>query len=236
MWTYYPWLSAIPRHLRFDELLETQPSSSKRGDWLPDFIQYADMSYLACRILMISSTTVHPAALYMAGQTIEKYMKAVLLRLGQKVPHTHNLTRLAGKVCHALADAGNGEGASMFADAEFLNLCEHLARFDIAGRYQPEGIAGWRYSLNLLSFLDEFVVRCRGMIGIASNTSNIVGALLQQNTKDNTVMAAAVTAVRDNNRHIDALMNPPVPSVASIGQAESRAELRRTDRPNQRRQ
>lgn len=221
-WTYYPWLTSVPVPLKFADLLETQPSSIERGDWLPDFIHYAEMSYLACRILMIASTTVHPTALYMASQTMEKYMKALLLRTGQKeVPRTHNLTNLARRVHGALTNRSVDRSiADLFADQEFLKLCEHLKKFDIAGRYPPEGLAGWRYSLNLLSFLDEFVVRCRGLIGIARNTPNTVGALLTQDTANNTVMAAAVTAVRDNNHHLDALLNPPLPSTASIGRSE----------------
>ncbi len=70
-WTYYPWKESASVSLKFADLVETQPSPPSDVDQLPDFVAYADMSYLACRILMISSTKVHPPALYMASQTIE---------------------------------------------------------------------------------------------------------------------------------------------------------------------
>jgi HEPN domain-containing protein len=217
-WTYYPWQTSAAVQLKFDDLVITQPSSLERGDWLPDFIVYADMSYLACRILMISSITVHPAALYMASQTIEKYMKALLLSVGQtEVPRTHNLTTLASRVCSAIANSGADQAiGDLFSEGEFLKLCEQLKKFDIAGRYPPQGLAGWRYSLNLLTFLDEFVARCRALIGIAHNTPNTIANLLTQETADNLVMAAAVAAVRDNNHHVDVLLSPPRPSGASL--------------------
>ena len=39
---------------------------------------------------------------------------------------------------------------------------------------------------------------------------------IRQETSNNSVMAAAITAVRDNNRHVDTLLNPPLPSDALL--------------------
>ncbi len=227
-WTYYPWLASTKAQLKFSDLLEVQPSSLKPEDRLADFIYYAEMSYLACRILMISSVTVHPAALYMASQTIEKYMKALLLRLRKKVPRIHQLTKLTKEVRKAFADSNVDPAlAKAFADEEFLMLCEHLEKFEAAGRYPPEGLAGWQYSLNVLAFLDEFIIRCRNLIGIGNNTPNIVRNLLTQEPAGNVVMAAAIAAAQDNNHYVDELLNPPLPSKATIGQSEVAAPQKR---------
>lgn len=216
-WTYYPWTDPASVQLRFADLIETQPPLLTYKDRLPDFVQYADMSYLACRILMISSITVHPAALYMASQTIEMYMKVLLLKLREEIPRTHRLTRIATQVYDALAKSSVDPSiTSLFANEEFLKLCTHLQKFAVGGRYPPKDMAGWRYTLNLLAFLDEFVVQCRALIGISRNTPNIVASLLGQETSSNSVMEAAVTAVRDNNHHVDVLLNPPLPSDAPL--------------------
>ena len=214
-WTYYPWapsgkpLPKEPVHLKFQELLETHPSQIKgkaKSGKLEGMIEYADISYLSCRILMLSSIAVHPAALYMAGQTIEKYLKAVLLKRKPELPlselRTHKLTKLAGQV------------GGPFADREFVQLCEHIEKFDIAGRYFDHALEGWGYSLNLLAFLDAFVVRCREITGMPLDTPNRVTNLLDQKTGQNQVMAAALQAVSDNNRHLDELRNPPMESKA----------------------
>jgi HEPN domain-containing protein len=219
-WSYIPWLSSERIALRFSELLETQPAQVTFGNKLPDFIRYAEMSYLACRILMISSMAVHPPALYMAGQTVEKYLKALLLKLHQDPPKTHNLRKLAGRVHASLLEFPVvQQAAGRFDDIEFLRLCDHLGHFDNAGRYPPEKIGRWRYSLNLLAFLDEFVVRCRELIGVSRNTPNVVAELLEQEPNDNLVMAAAITAVRDNNHRVEELLTPPLPSKAVLSQA-----------------
>ena len=204
-WTYYPWALpggppvTAPVALNWHDLVITQPSNARPTPTLQGMMQYADMSYLSCRILMLSSTAVHPVALYMAGQTIEKYLKAVLLTRQPHVPRTHKLTKLA-------AQAG-----APFANQEFLQMCQHLEIFDIAGRYDDHALAGWKYSLNLLAFLDAFVARCREILQVPSHTPNLVEELQTQHSGDNPVMAAAVVALRDNNRHLHQLLHPPEP-------------------------
>ncbi len=136
-------------------------------------------------------------------------MKVLLLGFNEKVPYKHDLTELARLVHKALVDNGlEPSTTDLFSDKEFLKLCEHLNKFQIGGRYPPKDMAGWAYSLNLLAFLDEFVVQCRSMVDLERGTPNMVAELLSQDTKDNSVMAAAVTAVLDNNRQVDALINP----------------------------
>jgi hypothetical protein len=202
-WSYYPWTVRggppveAPVALKCEKLIITRPAKSARVPKLQGMIQYADMSYLSCRILMISSTVVHPVALYMAGQTIEKYLKAVLLAQQKPMPRTHKLTELAG------------QAGVPFTSQEFVKLCQHLERFDIAGRYDDHALAGWIYSLDLLAFLDGFVVRCREIVQMPSDTPNRVANLQGQDSGDNPVMAAAVTALRDKNRHLDELVDPP---------------------------
>jgi len=202
-WSYYPWTIPgsppvnAPVALKCEDLVLTHPSNIRRWSRLQGMIQYADMSYLSCRILMISSRAVHPVALYMAGQTIEKYLKAVLLTRQQRVPRVHKLTKLA-----ELAGAP-------FASQEFVKMCQHLERFDIAGRYDDHPLGGWQYSLNLLAFLDAFVTRCRRIVQMPSNTPNMVANLQRQDSGENPVMAAAVRALQDNNWHLNELVDPP---------------------------
>lgn len=205
-WTYYRWPESEPVRLVANDILQTTPGS-KAGEPLHHLIRYADMSYLSCRILMISSEEVHPPALYMAGQTVEKYLKALLQKFAGTYRWRHPLTELAEEVHGVLTDKGSKD-AGLFNDPEFVALCEQLQEFDIAGRYQPERIASWHYYLNILGFLDAFVVKCREIIGVNLDSTNVVRDLLLQDTTTNEVMAAAVRAVRDRNRHVEALLNP----------------------------
>lgn len=211
-WSYYRWLESAPVALKASDVLITQASpTGKKGDPLHHLIRYADMYYLACRILMIASYEVHPPALYAAGQAVEKYLKALLQNLTGAYPRMHDLQQLAARVHGALASK-DPSNASLFADREFLTLCQHLKEFDIAGRYQPHTVDGWHYYLNLLGFLDAFVVKCRQLLAFSPRSPNVVRNLLMQETKDNEVMAAAITAVRDNNHHVRKLLNPAPPA------------------------
>lgn len=202
-WSYYPWSvpGAPPVHspvaLKCEDLIITQPAKSPRVPELQGMIRYADMSYLSCRILMISSEVVHPVALYMAGQTIEKYLKAVLLTQKKPIGRHHNLTKLAG------------QAGAPFASQEFVKVCEHLKGFDIAGRYHDHALGPWQHSLNLLALLDAFVIRCRQIVQMPSDTPNVIGQLQTQDSGDNPVMAAAVIALREHNRHLHELVHPP---------------------------
>jgi len=204
-WSYYPWsvsgepLADSPVALKCEDLVSTQPAKSPRVPKLQGMIRYADMSYLSCRILMLSSTVVHPVALYMAGQTIEKYLKAVLLAQQKPIRTHHNLTQLAG------------QAGAPFASQEFVKVCQHLKAFNIAGRYDDHALGPSRHSLNLLAFLDAFVVCCRQIVQMPSDTPNLVEELQTQDSGDNRVMAAAVIALRDHNRHLHQLLHPREP-------------------------
>jgi len=194
-WPYYPWRLPgdppvdSPIRLRHKNVLITAPSDPGALTSL-DMIVHADISYLSCRILMLSSRVVHPAALYMAGQTIEKYLKAILLASGRDAPRHHRLVKLANCV------------GAPFDDEEFLELCRHLEPFNVAGRYPDHPLYAWRYSLNLLAFLDAFVVKCRQIAQMPPDASNVIAQLGRQDCGDNPVMAAAVIALQDQNRHL----------------------------------
>jgi hypothetical protein len=198
-WSYYRWqLPAdppvdAPVALRHKDLLITAPSTPPKVT-SQGLMIHADISYLSCRILMLSSQAVHPAALYTAGQTIEKYLKAVLLESGKGIRRHHGLVQLAK------------EAGKPFDDDEFLELCRHLEAFNVAGRYPDHALHAWRYSLNLLAFLDAFVVICRQIAQMPSGAPNVIAELGQQDCADNPVMAAAVIALQDQNRHLSELI------------------------------
>jgi HEPN domain-containing protein len=207
-WSYYRWLEAAPVPLKASDVLVTQSSpTGKKGDPLHHLIRYADMYYVACRILMLASYQVHPPALYAAGQAAEKYMKALLLHLTGTYPRGHDLTDLAARVHEALVSV-DPASAPLFTDREFVELCQHLTEFDIAGRYQPRTVDSWRYHLNLLGFLDAFVVKCRELLAFSPAHPNVIRSLLMQNSEDNQVMAAAINAFCDNNHYTRKLSNP----------------------------
>lgn len=160
---------------------------------------HAEVSYMACRILFLASEEVHPTALYMAAQTIEKYLKAILIARGEpQQARGHDLV--------GLCDAIGGE----FIDAEFRATCESLTDFEVAGRYADgHDLEAWRYGLDLLSLLDVFAVRCRSLMEPApEGYVNRVARLLQQDSTNNEVMRAAETGVKDHNHVLERLLNP----------------------------
>jgi HEPN domain len=179
-----------------DEILtaENAPQETVTTD---GYIQYGDIAYLSCRILMLASMAVHPEALYCASQTIEKYMKAILISRAESVRgRGHDLVRLSRAL--------QGE----FLDSQFVLICERLAPFEEAGRYPDNTVPAWEYDLSLLTFLDGFVVHARAAAGMSPGCINLVKYLLTQDASGNPVLAAAVQAVREQNRHIAELLTP----------------------------
>ena len=135
----------------------------------------------------------------MAAQTIEKYLKAILLDRGRNIGgHRHDIVAL----CKAVGDP--------FTDVEFLAVCDSLSPFEIAGRYDDgHELENWEYSANLLSLLDVFAVRCRALIGTQPERyRNNAAALLMQSSKGNAVMPAAEIALKDNNEMLVYLVQP----------------------------
>lgn len=200
VWTYHEWEPldgdvAAARPLVADTLLQTVQSGRRPPVSVDGLIQYGDIAYLSCRILMLAAMAVHPEALYCASQALEKYMKAVLVHRSQSSKgYQHGLVRLA----HALA----GE----FADPEFLLVCERLAPFEEAGRYPDNTVPEWEHNLNLLTFLDGFVVHARRSAGMGPNTFNMVRYLLEHDAAGNAFVGAAIAAVRQGNHYVQELL------------------------------
>jgi HEPN domain-containing protein len=161
-------------------------------------LKHAEISYVATRVLFLSSEVLHPPALYMGAQTIEKGLKAILLHRDEKVERNHKLVALAERV------------GDPFNDAEFLALCTSLEPFEIAGRYDDgHDYESWRYSLDLLSLLDVFIVRIRSMIDrTPDGYVNRIATLLIQQSKGNLVMQGAEQALKDNNRMLEFAVQP----------------------------
>jgi len=196
-WRIHQWESPIWKPLRLADILRLQRGTPAKPS-VAGMIKHAEISYLSCRILFLSSQSVHAASLYMAAQTIEKYLKAILLDRRKSDRRGHNLVTLANAV---------GEP---FTDHQFLALCESLSPFEVAGRYDDgHDLETWLYSLDLLSLLDVFAWRCRGMIKTTpTGYTNKVAELLLQPSKKNACMQAAEVAIKDNNEMLGYLVQP----------------------------
>lgn len=217
-WHFYRWrtegkaaLDQIQLPLQVEKLLITNPIGLT-PDGKPErnplsvegLIYYGDTAYLAARILMLAGESVHPESLYCVAQTIEKYMKAILLsKLGENryrlvrrsFGNGHQLARIAKSV---VTECGLGE----FGDSEFLRLCQTLEPFEEAGRYPDHQFKGWGYTLDLLTFLDGFIVHSRKHVIVPAGTVNVLNQFKRQNIGGNPVMLAALKAYRDNNREL----------------------------------
>jgi hypothetical protein len=167
-------------------------------------VAYGDIAWVACRVLMLSSRYTHPEALYCAGQTIEKYLKALLLARGQPITETRGRREFPTHDLPLLASRLGGE----FADPEFLQLCRTLQPFEIAGRYPDHDLDRWEHDLALLTFLDGFVARCRALIdpGLPA-LPEIVPAMFAERP-GNPAMRGAQEAVADNNGLLPAPSRP----------------------------
>jgi HEPN domain-containing protein len=178
-------------------LRKAQHTERKHEPKVPDLVAYADVSYLAARILLLSSEAVHHEALYCVGKTIEKYLKAVwLAKAGSPAKTGHDLSLLALQLAETYSELPE------FGDPELIKLCEHLQPFEEAGRYPDHRLDAWEFTPELLTFLDGFVGHCRTLIIQLQGPLpfDYVEALLGQPVGTNPVMTAAVTAVRDNHR------------------------------------
>ena len=202
-WVYHPWQGGsgpwdsddgLP--LRGNTLLPT-PHPERAPTVAAALMLYGDQAYLACRILALSGPALHPEALLSAARAIEHYLKAVLLATrGERPTRTHDLARLARRL--------GGE----FADPEFLALCRRLSRVAAVGRHPDRVLTAWGAPLELLTFLDGFVAHCRRRAGRSPMAFNVIGELLRQETHGDPLLAAAIEAVRRNNRYLAELADP----------------------------
>lgn len=197
-WRIHEWKAGRTKELRASDILRPargeEPAPSVAG-----MLNHAENSYLACRVLFLGSQVLHPPALYMAAQTIEKFLKAILLFRGEEPGLTHNIAALA-------RSAGDP-----FDDREFVAVCEDLGPFEVAGRYDDgHDYVAWRYSLDLLSLLDVFVVQARWQINtVPDGYENRAARLLSEQSGNNVVIQAAQEALRDGNAMLDAIVRGP---------------------------
>jgi hypothetical protein len=66
----------------------------------------------------------------------------------------------------------------------------------------------WTYSVDLLSLLDVFVVRCRELIPMPRETVNKVLRLLAHSSTGNDAMIGAEQVIKDNNTQLWRLLSP----------------------------
>jgi HEPN domain-containing protein len=209
-WVYHDWNSGQPRKLVAEELVRVEMASAEGKPTAEGFWKHADISYLACRLLFLAGEATHHAALYMAAQTVEKYLKAILLAQATWKTHTEPDKKVDYKRIRAalgkhdlrrLAELVRG----VFEEPEFIAFCEILDPFEIAGRYDDGHLyAGWAYSINVLSVLDRFVALCRkelASLGLSRPAEqDPVWQILVQDTTGNPFMSAGSEAVWHRNR------------------------------------
>ncbi|MGI8551275.1 MAG: HEPN domain-containing protein [Dehalococcoidia bacterium] len=195
-WSYRNWTEGQEHQLVADEILHLEEAELTHIADIGNLVFYADKAYAACRILMLSSRELHFEALYCAQQTMEKYMKALLLSAGRKVGKHHCLEQFAGEV---------KEDHPEFGDGEYVELCRRIEHFEVAGRYPDHNLDRWEYELELLTFLDEFVFHCRELLRIRSMSPNTLADLLA-GAPENKVMAAAKVALRERNARLESLL------------------------------
>ncbi len=195
-WEYVHWITGDPRLLKAKDLFEIKKGEPRPPSAL-GYWRHADISYLACRLLFLAGEALHHAALYMAAQTVEKYLKAILLALGKSVGdaslRTHNLRRLAQ------------EAGPPFNERPFADFCGILSPFEIAGRYDDgHDYAGWRYSINVLAVLDRFVAVSRKTLAGLGTTrpveSDPLQQILRQDGSMNPFMMAGTMSLVHRNR------------------------------------
>lgn len=199
-WTYHKWIDD-PKHpaqkLDANSILLTERNVSIPPQTVQGLVTYAEMSYVACRILMLASRSTTLPALYFAGQTVEKYLKAVWLeKAGTKRKTGHKIAKLACRIAQRFPELAE------FGDPEFLKVCERLEPFDEAGRYPDNAIKQWGVHLHLLTFLDTFVTHCRQITGSPTQLNPIQQIATQDGNK---IMKAAITAIRERNREFNSL-------------------------------
>ncbi len=184
--------------LLVDDILQVPQDQQAINTW-DQWVHHADAAYVACRMLTLASRTVHHLALYGAAQTIEKYQKTILLHRTGSIPSIGHDFRAGAQGVAALSPA-----LACFADAQYLELCRRLTPLDVAARYPDARTPAphWRFSLDLLTFLDAFVHRCRDVLHIPAGTRGVIEGLLHERNPDgNPIRDAAKVAVRAQNRH-----------------------------------
>ncbi|HXF50811.1 MAG TPA: HEPN domain-containing protein [Dehalococcoidia bacterium] len=195
-WFYHEWDTGKRETLNASRLLQITRRSKPHEPSVEGYKLHADQSYIATRILFLASTATHHCALYMAAQTIEKYLKSLLMARGQDV------SRFGHKLVELAREAG-----APFDDEEFVRLCGDLGPFEIAGRYADgHDYVGWQYRIDLLSVLDRFVLMCRQvLIQESPDVLRSRDPIMEVATQDgvtNPLMAAAQQALVHHNRAV----------------------------------
>jgi excisionase family DNA binding protein len=246
-WGYRPWAGPNAGNIQpllADEILDRRlldedlPGSKKSPTFtVAGMVLYAEQAYLACRILMLANRALHLEALYCAGQAVEKYMKAIRARdamdaavaagtrtdldpLDKSIydpeKDGHRLCVIAEKLAPTYGE---------FAQTEFLKVCERLDSFEVAGRYPDHKVKTHWHALNLLTFLDEFVVHCRELLGLIPMSHDFIRDLLNIGGPVNVVQLAAARAILERNERVRELMGYSDRQLADVKELAS--ELQR---------
>jgi hypothetical protein len=193
-WTYRRWGDDATRQserpLQASDLLASAVGTNRHPPTTDDWLRYMEVAYLSCRILMIASTTVHLEALYCAGHVLERGMKAVMQFRGMTIPSGHKGHDLEG-LCNAIGDE--------FTDPEYVKLCQLLQPFQEAGRYPDHRLVAHAHSLNLLRFLDSFVLHIRELVGKHDGSDSQMAKLKTSSMGANAVEKATLIAMSDQN-------------------------------------
>jgi HEPN domain-containing protein len=127
------------------------------------WLRWADADYLGARLLLLNSLLVQGAAL--STTAIEKYLKAICIHSGMKIPHSHDVPDLYKRVV-------DFKTTNLSLNESYLRLLKKSYKL----RYPDDLTEGYNIALNqakLLSALDRSVLEITKRFGIEFNGKTI---------------------------------------------------------------
>lgn len=126
------------------------------------FVIFAEQDYIAFRICSFLGFFTYP--LFLMQQSIEKYLKALMILKGIVIPTKaysgHSLTSLIDEI----EKSGLVKDALLLSN-EFRDWCVNLEPFNTAGRYPEEKLSAWVSGNNdNIKLMDDFIFRMRKLV------------------------------------------------------------------------
>lgn len=140
---------------------EAERLKGNKENNIGSFMRFAEQDYIAFRVLTFLGFLTFP--LFLMQQSIEKYLKALMILNGIPIPTIkggHNLTDLLKKI-----EKSNKINCPYLINEYFYEYCKNIEPFATAGRYPEEKISAWVFNnYELIYFLDEFIFNMRKLV------------------------------------------------------------------------
>lgn len=153
-------------------------------------ILLADRDYLTARLLNFCGGTMYPQAAYHSQQSIEKYIKALLVQYTGKFPKGHNLNELRKECATFLRILNRKEVKNLitkFDELEQVSRYGPFSTFDpmakkVVGQFETKGVFMWQNTY--IKELDKLVYKLRGKVDFADNikADNLLAVLSEDNS------------------------------------------------------